>query len=415
MSKKKAFIGSTMTLKDFHGGSIPSHLPLPSVPGLILRPSDRSGFDRQIPTTRGNHMGRSDHRSRPGSSGITRNCDEKASFLSHHTHIGRNFDEDERKPLDGVPTPRRTVSDETIPVPPSRPELKSDSVSAGRFSDRQVSSPVSHSPSAPTSRDPARFTGATPVGVNSQSSSGNNGQAVAGSCPNAWGMKKEVVGVCERVPSSAWSGPNAVSRFAQASALEKVSTGRWQSNHPIHHQPDVEVIRFSEMESEFLSKDSNRHNGIDLVNERGDYYVMQLRHAERGWIGQDGIQIDGKKLPDYERAKPPMYSNAKERNRPFYPDGVCPTTTEGKCSQSELQPLVPSEGSDRPKLKLPSRSNPLETLEVWNQLSWIISRYCAGYSGDTFLKLCGLIAINGYDLVEFRGTNSPPTLVMQKL
>lgn len=34
MSKKKAFTGSTMTLKDFHGGSIPSDLPLPSAPGV---------------------------------------------------------------------------------------------------------------------------------------------------------------------------------------------------------------------------------------------------------------------------------------------------------------------------------------------------------------------------------------------
>lgn len=32
MSKKKA--ASTMSLKDFHGGSIPSDLPLPSAPGL---------------------------------------------------------------------------------------------------------------------------------------------------------------------------------------------------------------------------------------------------------------------------------------------------------------------------------------------------------------------------------------------
>jgi len=32
MSKKKAV--TTMTLKDFHGGSIPSELPLPSAPGV---------------------------------------------------------------------------------------------------------------------------------------------------------------------------------------------------------------------------------------------------------------------------------------------------------------------------------------------------------------------------------------------
>lgn len=36
MSKKKAFSGSTMTLKDFHGGSIPSDISLPSAPGLYV-------------------------------------------------------------------------------------------------------------------------------------------------------------------------------------------------------------------------------------------------------------------------------------------------------------------------------------------------------------------------------------------
>jgi len=36
MSKKKAFSGNTMTLKDFHGGSIPSDIPLPSAPGVYV-------------------------------------------------------------------------------------------------------------------------------------------------------------------------------------------------------------------------------------------------------------------------------------------------------------------------------------------------------------------------------------------
>ncbi|KAL5705211.1 hypothetical protein ACHQM5_023547 [Ranunculus cassubicifolius] len=102
MSKKKAFSSSTMTMKDFHGGSIPSDLPLPSAPGgvVVVRPA-AAGFDRQIPNPISN---RSDHRSRPGSSGTNRtNYDKKPSFFSNpsHIHIGtRNFDEDERKLLD---------------------------------------------------------------------------------------------------------------------------------------------------------------------------------------------------------------------------------------------------------------------------------------------------------------------------
>ena len=35
MSKKKGS-GNTMTLKDFHGGSIPNDLPLPSAPGVYV-------------------------------------------------------------------------------------------------------------------------------------------------------------------------------------------------------------------------------------------------------------------------------------------------------------------------------------------------------------------------------------------
>ena len=76
----------------------------------VVRPSDRSGFDRH--TSWGNPTGRPDYRSRPNSSPATRNFDDKTPFLAHTVHIGRNFDEDERKPLDGVSAPRRTVSDE---------------------------------------------------------------------------------------------------------------------------------------------------------------------------------------------------------------------------------------------------------------------------------------------------------------
>ncbi|XP_075523182.1 uncharacterized protein LOC142555919 isoform X2 [Primulina tabacum] len=60
------------------------------------------------------HVGRSDNRLRPASAGSARNLDDKTPFLSHNAQIGRNFDEDERKPLDGVSGPRRTISDVNI-------------------------------------------------------------------------------------------------------------------------------------------------------------------------------------------------------------------------------------------------------------------------------------------------------------
>ncbi|OVA11646.1 hypothetical protein BVC80_8997g21 [Macleaya cordata] len=358
MSKKKAFSGSTMTLKDFHGGSIPSDLSLPSAPGAVARPSDRTGFDRQIQTAWGNPMGRSDHRSRPGSSGTNRNFDDKASFLSHPAHIGRNFDEDERKPLDGISMPRRTISDEAIRVQPSRPEPKPDSVTPTKFPGRQVSSPVSQSPGVATNSYAARYTESIPVGANNQIPGGNNTNQVV---PNAWGMRKEM-GVSEPV-SSAWSGPNAVSRFAQASALEKVSSGRWQTKqHSFHPQPDVEVIHLPEAESDYHFKDHKAYSGVNPMNERGDSDEIRVRYGEKGWIADDGT-VNGKELPNLERARSPMYPEAKESNSPLYPDVVRPVSTDGKYGGSKLQPPVPSEVSERPKLKLLPRTKPLEVSE----------------------------------------------------
>lgn len=65
-----------------------------------MRPSDCSSYDRPAswasPTSR----------SRINSSTTIRHFDDKTPFL---TPIGYNFDEDERKPLDGVSAPQRTV------------------------------------------------------------------------------------------------------------------------------------------------------------------------------------------------------------------------------------------------------------------------------------------------------------------
>ncbi|XP_042516366.1 uncharacterized protein LOC122090740 [Macadamia integrifolia] len=372
-SKKKPFSGSTMTLKDFHGGSIPSDLPLPSAPGVIVRPSDRPGFERQIPNAWGNPVGRSDHRPRPGSSGATRNFDEKTSLLSHPSHIGRNFDEDERKPLDGVSAPRRTVSDESLHVPPSRPEQKPDSMVSGKL---QISTSVSHSSSAAPSTYPTKFTGAAAMGMNHQIQAGSNGQVIASSHPNAWGTRKEIVGVGDPVASSAFSGPVALSRFAQASALEKVSSGRWQSKHTINNSPDVEVNRLFDAESDFRYKDNSAYIGVAPVSERGDHDAVRGRYTERCRITDDGARGSVKELPDYEKARSPLHPDATERVRspiypetkdrslPIYPDGVRPASTEGKFVGLQNQSSMPSEASERPKLKLLPRSKPLETSEL---------------------------------------------------
>uniref|UniRef100_A0A5B7BPH5 Eukaryotic translation initiation factor-related n=1 Tax=Davidia involucrata TaxID=16924 RepID=A0A5B7BPH5_DAVIN len=391
MSKKKVSGGSTtMTLKDFHGGSIPSDLPLPSAPGVTVRSSDRAGFDRQ--TSWGNPMGRSDHRLRPGSAGSARNFDDKTPFLTHTAHIGRNFDEDERKPLDGVSGPRRTVSDESIPAPPVRAELKPDYSSSGRLPSRQVLSPIPQLSGGNASSYASRFTEATHVGglnspthggnssystrfteasyggVNSQNMGGNSGPPVAGTYPNAWAARKEAVGVVEPVLATG-SGPNAASKLAHASALEKVSSGRWQSKQPIHHQTDVEVIRHPETESEFYSKGNdifnmNTYKVMDVAGGR-EYHDMALaRHAERSLAVDDGIRGGGRELLIHERARSPFNPETRERKSPIYADGVQPALNDVLSGGLDLQSPMPSESSERPKLKLLPRSMPLESLET---------------------------------------------------
>ncbi|KAJ8630850.1 hypothetical protein MRB53_024173 [Persea americana] len=277
MSKKKSFSGSTMTLKDFHGGSIPSDLPLPSAPGVVVRPSDRSPFDRQIPTSAwGNQIGRQDHRSRPGSSGATRSFDEKAAFLSHPPHIGRNFDEDERKPFDGgvAGVPRRSVREDDRPP------------SMGRSDNPKPESGRAASPAWPASAAALQSPVSVVKGVaaaNLQIPGGNGG---AGSTPNAWGVRKEVVEPV--LPSSALSGQSTVSKFAQASALEKISSGRWQSKPALasvsHHVADVEVISYSESEA------GDTHFGVDQLN-RIEYDGIRGKFGEGG--GRDFSDSEG--------------------------------------------------------------------------------------------------------------------------
>ncbi|XP_024028853.1 uncharacterized protein LOC21404459 isoform X2 [Morus notabilis] len=306
MSKKKVS-GNTMTLKDFHGGSIPSDLSLPSAPGVIVRPSDRPGYERSAAW--GNQMGRADHRSRPHTSPASRHLDDKAPFLTHAAHIGRNFDEDERKPLDGV-------------VAPTRPEPRQESASVGGLWGRQGAAPMSQ--------------------VNSHSGrvaeaslDTNNGQGVGGAYPNVWVARKEAAGITER-PQSPWSAPMAVSKLAHASALEKVSSGRWQSKHSMH-QSDAELVRASETESGSQSKDygNNAYNKIDAIGVVESYDATLAGHGKRVLNVDDYVHGGRKEFPDYERTRAPVNSE----------------------TSTYVQP------SERPKLKLLSRTKPLESVE----------------------------------------------------
>ncbi|XVF87635.1 hypothetical protein PTKIN_Ptkin18bG0136000 [Pterospermum kingtungense] len=349
MSKKKAFSGNTMTLKDFHGGSIPSDLPLPSAPGVIVRPTDRSGYDRG--TSWGNPIGRPDHRPRPNSSPATRQLDDKTPFLNNSVHIGRNFDEDERKPLDGISAPRRTISDESFRVPATRVELKPESAYAGRVSGQHGSAPVSPLSSGARNSYSSRVSEAAHVGVGSQSSGGYQGQAASASYPNAWTARKEVsMSVAEPVQSG-WSEQSAVLKLANASALEKVSSGRWQSKLSVQYQKDIDSVKHSETENGLHSQgyDDKMYNRTNAV-DGGEYSDVTLaRHGEKRLNIEDGTQGGRKDLSDYERNRGPNYLEVKENKSVIYGQGGGQSTC--------------SEASERPKLKLFPRTKPLDSLE----------------------------------------------------
>ncbi|KAK4711353.1 hypothetical protein R3W88_005866 [Solanum pinnatisectum] len=370
MAKKKA----TMTLKDFHGGSIPSDLPLPSAPGVMIRPSDRGGFDRQA--SWGNPMGRPEHRLRPGSAGATRNFDEKTPFLSHNAPIGRNFDEDERKPLDGSSGPRRTVSDESIRALPSRVEPKAEYSVTGMVGSGQVSAPPSQNPRGAASwfnestsmvASTKGSVGGSGRSVSSRNVSASSAQVVAGSYPNAWGLRKEVASAKESV-SAPWSAPDAESKLAHASALEKVTSGRWHSKQQIHSQMDVEVVKHQDTEKELYYHGSTTvndsvYNMPDVVG--GPEYSDQVLavHAERNLVLTDGVHGFNKELPARERARSPLFMEANERKTSSNVTALQRLHNVVSSGGYEMQSPASSEPSERPKLKLLPRSKPLENLE----------------------------------------------------
>lgn len=329
-----------------------------------MRPSDRPGYDR--PASWGTPMGRPDHWSRPHTSPATRHFDDKIPFLPHSAPIGRNFDEDERKPLDGISVPRRTISDESFcaPPPPSRVEVKPEYGLGGSSFGRQVA-PVPQSPVGTVNSYSARLTEAVQVGMNSQSLgiSKEQGAAAAGGYPNVWSMRKEGAGAVEP-EQSAWSSANAVSKLAHASALDKVSSGRWQSK-AVHYQTEDEVVRPSEMESRPRASinGGGTYNRMGTVGEKEYSDEMLARHVERG-LGLDNQKQGGRNgLLDHERSGVSKYSDMRPRSASHYSDGAQPARTDAKLVGSELQHPAPSEPSERPKLKLLPRTKPLESSE----------------------------------------------------
>ncbi|XP_073115494.1 uncharacterized protein [Elaeis guineensis] len=320
MSKKKSFSGSaTMTLKDFHGGSIPSDLPLPSAPGVSVRPPDRPG--PWGPAAIG-AAGKADHhRPRPGSAGGgSRAFDERPPvFLSDPSHIGRHFDEDERKPFDASSPSRRLAAPGPVrPAPPA----------TARSDHKRLISSLATQPSS-----------AAPVSGFPPSSGSNVGPA-----PNAWAARKEHVS--EPLPTT--------SRLAQASAVEKMSSGWWQSK-----PPEVEAIRFQE--TEVLVRRFGESVRIVDGGDR-DYERERMRstvYSEAKERALMGFYAD--EARDQERVRSPVYSEVKERNAAsLYDEGARSMSSEGRFSGPQLHQQGVVETSERPKLKLLPRTKTLE-------------------------------------------------------
>ncbi|XP_028805346.1 uncharacterized protein LOC114760246 [Neltuma alba] len=344
MSKKKGN-GHTMTLKDFHGGSIPPDLPLPSAPGLTVKTSDRSGYER--PSSRGNPIDRSDHRSLPNNSSLSWHFDDKTPFLTQTGPVGTNFDEDERKPLDGTSAPRGTINGEGIWGPPSRVELKSASGLGGNSLGPKAASGSQYHVGKRNSYS-ATLTEVSRVGMDSQNLKGSRAEGINFASPNVWTMRKDVASLVKS-DQSAGSGSNAFSKLAHASAIDKVSSGRWQSEK-VHCQMNFEISKSSEVESRSLSVNGNStHNRIDTVDEKRYSDVMKARQAERC----------RNELLEHERCEISKYSEVRSRHH--HTNGAQPVLNDAKLSGPELQHSLASEPRERPQLNSSRRTKPLDS------------------------------------------------------
>ncbi|CAE5957198.1 unnamed protein product [Arabidopsis arenosa] len=325
MSKKKA---AAMTLKDFHGGSIPSDLPLPSAPGVTPKViPDRPVFDR---APWGTSIGRPDQRTRPSSSHAIGNLDDKSMFLPPNVNIGRNFNEDERKPLDGHSAPRRVVSDDVFRFANNRLEVKADSVLAGRHSG-WAAGPLTHS--------------GTGIVENS----------VSGTHSNVWNGRKEVSVANNEPGQSPWTKKPAVSNLVHTNAPDQVSSGILQSKLWVPPQMGFDVVKHSETESRVYKTNSH-------VLDQGD--EPHGTHVERALIAEDGIQGGKKFSREFEKTPGPTYVDVKAakiaantNNKPH------PNYSDVRPAGHLVQPTAPSEVVERPKLNLLPRSIPLESVE----------------------------------------------------
>ncbi|CAN4078286.1 unnamed protein product [Withania somnifera] len=209
------------------------------------------------------------------------------------------------------------------------------------------------------------------VGGSGRSASSNvsasSAQVVVGSYPNAWGLRKEVASAKESV-SAPWSAPDAESKLAHASALEKVTSGRWHSKQQIYSQMDAEDVKHQDTEKEFYyhgstAVNNNVYNMPHVVG--GPEYSDQVIavHAERNPGLTGGVHGFNKELSARERARSPLFMEANETKTSANVTGFQRPHNVISSGGYEMRPPASAEPSERPKLKLLPRSKPLENLE----------------------------------------------------
>ncbi|KAJ1291301.1 hypothetical protein BS78_02G306400 [Paspalum vaginatum] len=318
MSKKKAV--TTMTLKDFHGGSIPSELPLPSAPGVTPRPTDR-------PVASPSPVAAAVARPRvpvasPTAAAAAAAAAAMPSFLTTPSRIGRHFDEDERTPFE--------------PAAPRRP----------------VPSPTSFAPA--------------PVVAPARSGPGN-----------AWGPRTSPV-ASPVGPAHAPAGGQiwSATRIAQASAVEKVISGRWNQSKP--SSPPAAPVSAPALdtlvalpEPEIERPKSVGVRELDGGVERGAAPVRPASHEGRVGEGRVGEMPERPKLKLLPRSKPveapepsPTYVEEKQVHQVQATANVMKIEVIHEVHQNAMAAKTGVLGADaesrvaeRPRLNLKPRSN----------------------------------------------------------
>ncbi|XP_039020652.1 uncharacterized protein LOC120152517 [Hibiscus syriacus] len=169
-----------------------------------------------------------------------------------------------------------------------------------------------------------RVSEAAHIGLGSQTSGLNAGQAALGLYPNAWTSRKDATLSALEPVQSAWSEQTAASKLAHASALEKVSSGRWQSKQSLQAQKDIKFSKHSEVENGLPSQGygDKMYSRMSFAGGREYSDVTLARSVEKGLNIGEGIHGGGRKeLPNYERNHSLNYLVHGERVRSTHSDG----------------------------------------------------------------------------------------------